>query len=235
MTTITPASSDTGPRAPRATRAHGDEPSPEGVTPPPKLQRRPFLWVVGLAALLMGAAASAWIYQSSSDTREVLAVRSTVERGQVITKADLMSVRISVDPALDPLSTSEAADVVGKRAALDLVAGGVVTADQVTDATIPAEGQSVVGLKLTSAMLPAEQVRVGDQVRIVTTSGTTTGAETTTATPSTVDAEVVGIAADATSGDTILNVQVPHDDAPVVADRAASGRVAVVLDSGAEQ
>ena len=233
MTTTSPAPTDSA-RASRSSRAQGEARSVEQIAPPPKLQRRPVLVVASVAAVCLGALVSVWAFQSQSDTHEVLAVRTTVERGQVITKDDLMSVRISVDPALHPVATSESETVVGKRAALDMVAGGVVTAEQVTDTPVPAGGQSVVGLNLTSAMLPAQQVRVGDKVRIVTTSGQTPGVETEVVTPTTVEAEVVGIASDETSGNTILNVQVPHDDAPAVADRAAAGRVAVVLDSSVE-
>ena len=232
-TTTSPAAADST-RASRSQRAHGESSrGAEQIAPPPKLQRRPVLIVASVGAVCLGALVSLWAYQSSSDAQEVLAVRTTVERGQVIEADDLMKVRITVDPALRPILVSQSDTVVGKRAALDLVAGGVVTAAQVTDTPIPADGKSVVGLNLTAAMLPAGQVRVGDSVRIVTTSGTTPGAETNPVTPDTVDAQVVGIANDDTSGNTILNVQVAHDDAAAVADRAAAGRVAVVLDSAA--
>ncbi|ACZ32416.1 SAF domain protein (plasmid) [Xylanimonas cellulosilytica DSM 15894] len=233
MTTTTPAPNDAA-RASRSSRTGEGSRGAEQIAPPPKLQRRPVLVVASVATVCLGALVSVWAFQSTSDAQEVLAVRETVVRGQVITKDDLMSVRISVDPALHPVATSQSATVVGKRAALDLVAGGVVTAEQVTDTPVPADGQSVVGLNLTSAMLPAQQIRVGDKVRIVSTSGQTPGVETDVVTPTTVNAEVVGIASDDTSGNTILNVQVPHDDAPAVADRAAAGRVAVVLDSSVE-
>ncbi len=225
-TTQTPQSEagETVARAPSATFA-----------PAPKAERRPILMIAGIAVVALGGLVSVWTYLGASDAQEVVAVRSTVERGDVIDAADLMTVRVTVDPALHPLPASQMDDVVGQRAAFDLVAGGVVTAEQLTTTAIPAAGQSVVGLNLASTMLPAGQVRVGDAIRVVLTLDHVGGVnEVESQAPDTVDAEVVGIASDPASGNTILNVQVAEADAPVLADRAAAGKVAVVLDAADE-
>jgi flagella basal body P-ring formation protein FlgA len=206
-------------------------PGPDRIAPPPRFQRRPLLVVASVAAVALGALVSVWAYQGASNAHDVLAVRATVERGDVIEAADLMSVPMTVDPALHPLPASELDAVVGKRAALDLVAGGVVTAEQITEVALPSAGMTVVGLNLTASALPADQVRVGDQIRVVLTSGQVTGTGAPSdSPPQTVDAEVVGTAIDDASGNTILNVQVAHDEAALVADRATAGMVAVVLD-----
>ena len=47
-------------------------------------------------------------------------------------------------------------------------------------------------------------------------------------------AEVVGTYLDETTGNTVVNVLVPYVDAGVLAARAATGNVALVLDSGTE-
>ena len=199
------------------------------VAQPPKLRRRPVLIAASVAAICLGALASLWAYQSTSDTRSVLAVRQTIERGEVITADDLMTVNISVDPALRPLPADRADSVVGKYAALDMSAGGVVTQDQVTDQALPAEGSSVVGIALTAGMLPADQVRAGDKVRVVVTTGQQ--GEMPTGEPDSIEAVVVGVTRDETTGNAIVNVQVPTDDGPLLAARAATGKVAIVLDS----
>ena len=187
------------------------------------------LIAASVAAICLGALASLWAYQSTSDTRSVLAVRQTIERGEVITADDLMTVNISVDPALRPLPADRADSVVGKYAALDMSAGGVVTQDQVTDQALPAEGSSVVGIALTAGMLPADQVRAGDKVRVVVTTGQQ--GEMPTGEPDSIEAVVVGGTRDETTGNAIVNVQVPTDDGPLLAARAATGKVAIVLDS----
>lgn len=201
----------------------------EHLAPPPKLRRRPALIAASIAAICLGALASLWAYTSTSNAQEVLAVRNTVQRGDVVQADDLMTVRIGVDPALKPVSADEASTVVGKRAALDMPAGGVVTAAQVTDANTPPKGESVVGISLSSALLPANELRVGDPVRVVTTPGPQ--GDLGSAPPESVDAVVVGISSDETTGNTIVNVQVPYAGAAKVAALAATGKVALVLDS----
>ncbi|WP_277211470.1 SAF domain-containing protein [Isoptericola croceus] len=222
MTTTVPADAT---RAPWRRPDSGDGPAgAPSVAPPPKLRRRPVLIVAGVAAICLGALLSLWAYSSTSEAQSVLAMRHTIERGQVITANDVMTVQIGLDPALQALPASDLDSVIGMRAALDLPAGGLVTAEQVTDSPIPADGTSVVGISLAAGQLPVGQVRVGDTVRIVTTEGEVEA----------VQAEVVDVAADDLSGTTILNVQVDYDDAPEVAARAASGKVAIVLDPDLE-
>ena len=175
------------------------------------------------------ALAGTWFYANSTDHDSVLALRNPIERGSVITADDLMTVNISVDPALKPLSADQASSVVGKHAALDMSAGGVVTQDQVTEQALPAKGSSVVGIALTPGMMPANQIRVGDRVRVVVTPGQQ--GEMPTGQPDSIEAVVVGVAKDETTGNAIVNVQVPSNEGPLLAARAATGKVALVLDS----
>ena len=229
MSTTTPATDSR--RQQRKNPTDGEPTSAPGeqFAPPPKLRRRPVLIAASVAAISLGALASMWAYQSTSDAQSVLAVRQTIERGDVITADDLMTVNISVDPALKPLSADQANSVVGKHAALDMSAGGVVTQDQVTEQALPAKGSSVVGIALTPGMLPANQIRVGDKVRVVVTPGQQ--GEMPTGQPDSIEAVVVGVAKDETTGNAIVNVQVPNNEGPMLAARAATGKVALVLDS----
>ncbi len=229
MSTTTPATDSR--RQQRKNPTDGEPTSAPGeqFAPPPKLRRRPVLIAASVAAICLGALASMWAYQSTSDAQSVLAVRQTIERGDIITADDLMTVNISVDPALKPLSADQASSVVGKHAALDMSAGGVVTQDQVTEQALPAKGSSVVGIALTPGMLPANQIRVGDKVRVVVTPGQQ--GEMPTGQPDSIEAVVVGVAKDETTGNAIVNVQVPNNEGPMLAARAATGKVAIVLDS----
>lgn len=214
-------------------RKDATEPAPatagEALAPPPKLRRRPVLIAASVAAICLGALASVWAYTSTSTTREVLAVRQTIDRGATITREDLMVVQLSVDPALHPLPGSALGTVVGQHAALDMPAGLPVTQDQVTDTAVPEKGASVVGISLAAAMLPAGQLRVGDPVRVVTTPGQ--AGDIGTEPPDAVSATVVGVSTDPATGNTVVNVEVPFEKAPDVAARAATGKVALVLDS----
>ena len=97
--------------------------------PPPKMRRRPFVWLTGAALVILSALTAAWAYRSIGQGHDIVALRSTVHRGEVITREDLMTVRIGTDPALHPLSAAQINDAVGKRAALDLAAGGVLSGE----------------------------------------------------------------------------------------------------------
>ncbi|MFE5309874.1 SAF domain-containing protein [Isoptericola sp. NPDC056578] len=231
MTTTTSAEATRSAR--RGSKADAEPPATPAVTSA-KGRRRPMMIVGAAAVICFGSLLSVWAYSSTSDTQDVLAMRQTVERGQVITADDVMTVKISVDPALHPVAGDDLDTIVGKRAALDMPAGIAITAEQITDKPIPADGTSVVGISLTAGMLPAQQIRVGDHVRVVTTPGE--GGEVSTSTAAeAVPAEVVGINDDDVTGNTILNVQVPADQSPDVAARAATGKVAIVLDTDQQE
>lgn len=202
---------------------------PTAFTPPPKLRRRPALMAGGIAAICLGALLGAWAWTSTTHTSEVLAARTTIHRGDVITANDVERVRISRDPVLDPLPASAYDRVIGKRAALDVAAGGLLTAASTAGQALPPQGQSVVGISLTAAQLPAVSLRGGDRVRIVATPGQ--NGEAPAGTPQFTPAQVIDTRLDETSGNTVVDVLVPYADAGVLAARAATGNVALVLDS----
>jgi hypothetical protein len=52
-----------------------------GIAPPPKLRRRPLLVVVSVAAVCFGGLLGVWAYTSVTTAEDVVAVRSTIQRG----------------------------------------------------------------------------------------------------------------------------------------------------------
>ncbi|MBA8803228.1 hypothetical protein FB382_001519 [Nocardioides ginsengisegetis] len=198
--------------------------------PPPKLRRRPSLLAGAVGSICLGALLGAWAWTSTTNTQEVLAARHTIERGTVITAQDLERVRINADPALAPLPGSSYDDIVGQRAALDISAGTLLTAESTAEAVLPPSGMSVVGVALTPAQAPGVELRDGDRVRIVVTPGE--GAAAPSGSPTFSEAEVVGSHVDQATGQLVVDLLVPHVDAAVLAARVATGNVALVLDSG---
>lgn len=205
-------------------------PVPVESIAPPRLRRRPALVAASVAAICLGALLAVWAYTGASTSQDVLAVRTTVHRGELITRADLMTAQISVDPALKPLPASAAEAVVGKRAAMDLAAGGLVTQEDITSALIPAKGMSVVGVSLPPALMPATQLQSGDRVRIVATPGAQGDVATDTI-PKSIEATVVAVRAAGDTGQLVVDVSVPYEQGAELAARAATGKVALVLDS----
>lgn len=204
-------------------------PEPAPVAPAVKLRRRPGLVVIAVVVTALGCLLGAWAWSAMSSTEEVLAATHTIHRGEIIRAGDLKRIRISGDLALTPLPASAYDSVVGHRAALDISAGGLLTTDSSITAPMPPKGQSVVGISLTPAQVPAMPMRGGDKVRIIVTPGDNSDAAT--GTPPFTSAVVVDTALDETTGNTVVNVLVPHADASVLAARAATGHVALVLDS----
>jgi SAF domain len=199
------------------------------VAPAPKLRRRPALVAASIVAISAGALLAAFAWTATSTTQSVLAVRSAVERGAVIAQDDVMTVQVSADPALAPVPASQASAVVGQRAATDLAAGTLLTREQVSDTVLPAAGMSIVGVGLPSAQMPGEPLLVGDRVRVVATPGAS--GEVTAGEPLTIAATLVGVRVNDDNGQSVVSVQVPQGDAAELAARAATGNVALVLDS----
>lgn len=212
--------------ADEATQVMTPAPAPAS---PVKVRRRPAFLIASVAALLLGALGAVWLWTSTTSTTEVLAVRSTVVRGSTITAADLVAVQIGVDPAVQAIPASEQASIVGKRAALDMAAGGLVTRSEVTDALVPEQGSTVVGLALAAGFLPAIDLQAGDRVRVVEVPGVQ-GATKEKA-PVTVDAVVVSVGRSTDGQYALVDVSVSTDAAAGLAAAAASGKVSVVLDS----
>jgi len=187
------------------------------------------LVVASIAAICLGALLGVWAYTASSSAREVVAVRATVQRGEVIEREDLVVVRVSLDPSLDPIPAAELDGLVGQRAAVDLPAGGLVTADSATTSVLPAKGLSVVGIALPPALLPGEPLQAGDAVRIVATPGQQ--GEVADGEQRFIAATVVGVQPNSEIGQVVVSVQVPYAEAAELAARAATGKVVLVLDS----
>lgn len=199
------------------------------VSPPPRLRRRPVLVAVSVASICLGALLAVWAYTSTSTAVEVVGVRSSIERGEVIQRQDLVAVTVGVDPALRPVAASQLESLVGQRAAADLPAGGLVTRDAVAATVFPGRNMSVVGVALPASLMPGEPLHSGDRVRVVATPGQQ--GDVTSASPRFLAATVVGVYPDADNAQTVVSVQVPFGLAAELAARSATGKVALVLDS----
>ena len=216
-----------------ATRIDGtrnqEGPAATAPAPAPKLRRRPALIASAIGAVCIGALLAGWAWTATTNTQEVLVARHSIERGAVIAADNLARVRLSADPALKPISASQLEEVVGQRAAMDIAEGGMLTPESFTSTIVPGDGQSVVGVSLTPAQSPGLALNSGDHVRVVVTPGQ--GADIPAGAPLFNEATVVGVHTDESSGNTVVDLLVDHADAAVLAERVATGNVAIVLDS----
>lgn len=219
-----------------ATTSPGGFPAEDGRTtptpfsPPPKLRRRPGLIALAIVLIAVGGLLAAWLTTTVGNTHPVLTMRADVPRGTVINAADLTVAMVPDDPALRTVPSGQREQVIGKYAAADLTAGSTLTPDSFTDKPFPEAGQSVVGVSLTLAQLPAQPLRPGDKVRIVTTPRAQDDPPKDD--PTSIAATVVATRAQPDGTHVVVDVTVPTADAAGLAARSATGRVALILDSG---
>ncbi len=186
--------------------------------------------VSGLLAVTFGAVLAAWLFTAVGNTRPVLAVRTAVDRGEVITAAHLMTVNLTPDPALRPIPADQLSAVVGQRATADLPAGGLVVQGAFSRTPLPVSGQSLVGIWLTQGQMPGEPLRSGDRVRVVATPRQQENAPKEA--PASVPATVVSTHT-STDGHILVTVSVPSAVAPQLTAMVATARIGLVLDSAA--
>lgn len=198
------------------------------MAPPPKLQRRPLLWALGIALIALGGLGAGYVATAVSNTQSVLALRADVDRGEVIEPEDLIAAQVSVDPALDPVDADAQETVAGQRATRDLNAGSLLTTDAYADQVIPAAEESLVGVSLTPGQLPAGGVRPGETVRIINTPREQD--DLPKKDPTTITATVVSLRADTELGTLVVDVTVPTDVAADLVSLVATGRIALVVD-----
>ena len=219
----------TAPKGQQVLNGQAPTPPPAMAAAPQRLRRRPLWVVVAVALVAAGALLGVLLWQASTTTVEVVAVRADVARGELITAADVGTVRVSADPALQTVPAAEVVSVVGKRAAVDLSEGALLTPAQLAVSVVPEAGESVVGVPIAPGLMPAEGLLAGDRVRLVQTPAAQADVP---AVPQVIDAVVHSVSAVGADGQTVVvDVVVPASKAPEVAARAGTGRVAIVLDS----
>lgn len=202
---------------------------PITTTPPVKRQRR---WsAVALCAVLavlcgLGAAAAV---TSAGDRTRVLAVARDVPAGQVLTDGDLAVAEVSADAALSPVAASERTAMVGRRTAVDLRKGGLLTLGQLSAGSGLGDNMQQVGVQVKRGQAPAGTLAAGDKVLAVTTPAQGEQPDTKTqARPSTVSAVVVSVSRPDATGTVVVNLAVAPADGPQLATRASLGRIALV-------
>ncbi len=127
--------------------------------------------MTALSALLVFAsiAAFASVYTRANHRQSVLIVTQTIEQGQPITGSDLGSASVSISGAVHPIPVSDPQLLAGRRAAVTIPSGSLLTMADTTAAQPISPGDAVVGVALKAGQLPSGGVEPGDQVMIVQT------------------------------------------------------------------
>lgn len=209
------------------------------LAPGPNGRRRNWPRVGAAVALaVLSGALFVLLYASAGSRHPILAVARAVPVGGVVTPGDLATARIAPDPSLSPIPVQDAAEVIGRRAAVALVPGTLLTAQDIAAGPVVGASRASVGLDLKAGEIPAG-LSPGDTVLVVGTNGAnpaapaalTAGGQGTGAPVVLVDRAVVLAVAGPTGGsgssDTAVTIEVPAGLAATVATAAAAGEIAL--------
>jgi hypothetical protein len=206
-------------------------PAPVGRLP---RRRRWGLVAVGVVLVVVGAVVAYLLVVTAGVTHSYLAVRRDVPYGAAIGPDDLTVVNVNPAAGLQPIPVSRRSRVIGKHAATDLVPGTLLTQAQLTDRTVPAPGEHLVGIELKPAQVPARTLKPGDAVALVIVpaanlTGVADPQASFPAKPESIRGTVADVTTPATNGNIRVDVAVSQADSLEVAAMAAAGRIAVVV------
>jgi hypothetical protein len=205
-------------------RAAGEE-TPVPATPTVTRRSYPVL-AAGLLAALVGALVFSTIASGYDHRQAVLAVARPVAAGNVLTRDDLRTIKVSADTGAGLVAARDMNRIVGRTAAVPLVAGRLLAPGHLGSASGLDSGQAAVGLLLEPGRFPPG-LRAGDRVAVVSAP---TGPLPAVASTLRLGTGVVEDVAPApgTSGETV-RLRLGAEQSDIVAAEGAARRVALVL------
>ncbi len=202
--------------------------------------------VASIAVVATCSALFALLYVRSSRLVADIAVTHQIAQGEIIEGSDLRQVDVALSGGMSAVPVSDAAQVIGRPAAVTLLAGTLLIPPDLGGPPALSSGQSIVGMDLKPGMLPAAGVEPGEGVLLVLTgpAGEPVTGNTSTQSSSSgpsgqsqdvIAATVAGVDTspdDSGAGDVVVSVQVPIASASLVAGWSAAGQVALVQTGG---
>ncbi len=220
------------PTAPRHATSDGPPRLRLGPTPP----RRSLPWVTLGVLLIAGfALASVLAWQHLGQRRAVLVVVHSVAAGHAIQAGDLQVVHLASDGSLQLVAAADEASVLGRPAAVPLLAGTLLTTAALGPPATLASSEAVVAVALKpgqfpTALAPGTRVLVADTGS--TDSATAAAAQAAGVPAGSVlvdSAVVVDLKGPGDTGEVaVVSLRLPARDATLVAAASAAERVALV-------
>jgi hypothetical protein len=129
--------------------------------------RRPLVAIVSALLVFTSIAVFASVYSSANHQTPSLIVVQTIQEGQRISGTDLGQASVAISAGVSPIPVASAPLIAGKRAAVTIPAGSLLTLADVAGSAPIAAGEAVVGMALKDGEYPSAGVESGDQVMIV--------------------------------------------------------------------
>jgi SAF domain len=205
-----------------------DRPGPT-LVPGPGRQRR---WSLALVAVLvtLGSALGFVILWMNAGGREpVLALANDVQAGEQIQADDLRVVKVSFGTGITPVAASASDQVVGRPAAVDLLAGTLLTADAVGDDGGVDTTAAVISIPVPRNELPSPDLARGDTLSIWRTTQNGGDEDAQPREIGTGRVTSVDIGEDGGSSDVGVSVRVDRDILGEVADAIGDDQVYLAI------
>ena len=160
---------------------------------------------------------------------EVLVVAQPIAAGQIVTAGDLRGARVSTGSGLDVVLADDESSVIGRRAAVPLVAGSLLTGTEVGNPPPVGSGSDVVAVGLKAGAYPPD-LAPGDRVQVVPVTSSSDGSSATVTSGSPVGAIVLAVEPASADSDspTVFSLQVSTSNAGEVASLAAAGQASLI-------
>ncbi|MEU9545567.1 SAF domain-containing protein [Streptomyces mirabilis] len=202
---------------------------------PPRVsarRRRPGVIALSLALIAAGGAGVAVLLLQVGHRTQVVTVVRDVQVGQVLTEQDLGQASISLDPAVKTVKADDLGSVVGKRAAVELKPGSLLTASQVTKDSLVKAGEQLVPIGLKPEQVPATELVPGQKVQLVHVPAQGETAKASGTPPESIVGRVVKASKAAPgTGIVVVDVATSANDGPTVASWVSSSTLRLVLDA----
>jgi hypothetical protein len=191
------------------------------------------LAVGGVVLVVVCALVFAEGWLQAGHRQPVLALAQPVTAGQVITSADLETVRVSAAGPVSLVPASRQAEVAGSTAAVSMPAGSLLTGADIGTPP-PVKGQVRLGVALKPGQYPPDLAAGQDVDVLATPAPGTASSSSGSASPGAAlpvgQAVVLSVSAPSaasSSGDTVVELQVSQDAMPQVAAANAAGQIAL--------
>jgi len=162
---------------------------------------------------------------------EVLVVAQPVSAGQILAAGDLRPARVSTGSGLDVVLDNDESSVIGRRAAVPLVAGSLLTGTEVGNVPPVGSRSDVVAVGLKAGAYPPD-LAPGDRVQVVpvSSSSSSDGSSATVTSGSPVGVIVLAVEPASADSDspTVFSLQVSASNAGEVASLAATGQASLI-------
>jgi hypothetical protein len=190
---------------------------------------------LSLALIAAGGAGVAVLLLQVGDRTDVVTVVRDVQVGEVLTEQDLGKASVALDPAVKAVRADDVESVVGKRAAVELKPGSLLSPSHVTKDSLVKAGEQLVPIGLKPEQVPATALVPGQKVQLVhvpAQGAMDTGEEAGEGVPKSIAGRVVKASKAAPgTGVVVVDVATSADDGPTAAAWMSAGALRLVLDA----